>query len=110
MMIEVSGTMRAAPSSRSSGIFAVGHIAMKAARSLLSPRLTSCNLNGVWFSYRAMSTLWQYEDRGCRYSVKAMAEPPGPEGQYFPSWLSVGVQRSGLQGQRCRGSFQQPRP
>src|SRR5215831_7078243 len=70
MMMVDSGTVRSRASSRSTGILPIGHIALKAAALLLFIRSTICDSNGVSFSYSAISTLWQYDASGWKYSLR----------------------------------------
>ena len=64
MMIVDSATVRLRASSRSTGILAMGQTARKAAREASSPRSTMMGSNGMRFSYKAMSALWQNDASG----------------------------------------------
>ncbi len=64
MMMLVSGIVRSVLSSRSTGILPTGHTARKRALEPSSIRSTMWPVNGVSFSYRAISTLWQNEASG----------------------------------------------
>jgi hypothetical protein len=64
MMMVDSATVRLRASSRSTGILAMGQTARKAARDASSPRSTMMGSNGMRFSYKAMSALWQKDASG----------------------------------------------
>jgi len=64
MMMVDSATVRLRASSRSTGILAMGQTARKAALEASSRRSTMMGSNGMRFSYKAMSALWQKEARG----------------------------------------------
>ena len=57
MIVVDSGTTRAP--SASTGNLPTGQIALKAALCSGLPRSTRCGVNGVAFSYSAISALWQ---------------------------------------------------
>jgi hypothetical protein len=59
-----SGTVSLRVSSRSTGNLPIGHSFNSAARSVSLARSTILGVNGVSFSYSAISTLWQYEANG----------------------------------------------
>jgi hypothetical protein len=59
-----SATVRFLVSSRRTGILAMGQTARNAARDASSPRSTMIGSNGMSFSYRAMSALWQNDASG----------------------------------------------
>ena len=64
MMMLDSGTMRSFALSRSTGNLPIGQIFNSAARSLSLVRSTMTGVNGVSFSYSAISTFQQNEDSG----------------------------------------------
>ena len=59
-----SATVRSRASSRSTGILARGQTAWKAALEVASARSTITGSNGIAFSYKAISALWQKEASG----------------------------------------------
>ena len=64
MMMLVSGMTRSLASSRSTGNLPIGHSFNSAARSSALPRSTVTGVNGVSFSYSAISTFQQNDDSG----------------------------------------------
>src|ERR1043165_5783008 len=72
MMTLDSGTVSAHASSRSTGNFPIGQSLRSAVRSPSSIRLTMLGVNGVPFSYSAISALWQNEESGWKCSVSDM--------------------------------------
>ena len=64
MMTVDSGTVSFRASSRSTGNLPIGQSFNSAARSVSLARSTILGVNGVPFSYSAISTLWQYEAKG----------------------------------------------
>ena len=75
MMMLNSGTVSPRASSCSTGNLPTGHSARNASRCSASPRSTSFGVNGVPFSYKAISTLWQNEESGWKCSVSDMTHP-----------------------------------
>jgi hypothetical protein len=63
MMVD-SATVHLRPSSRSTGILAMGHTSRKAALEASSPKSTMIGSKAMRFSYKAMSALWQNDARG----------------------------------------------
>ena len=64
MMMLDSGMVWSLASSRKTGNLPIGHSFSSAARSVSLERLTSFGVNGVSFSYSAISALRQYDARG----------------------------------------------
>jgi hypothetical protein len=64
MMMLDSGTVWFRASSRNTGNLPIGHSFSSAARSASSPRLTMFGVNGVSFSYSAISAFQQNDDSG----------------------------------------------
>ena len=71
-----SGTVSPRASSRSTGNFPIGQSLRNAVRSPSSIRLTMFGVNGVSFSYSAISTLWQNDESGWKCSVRDMDRIP----------------------------------
>src|ERR1700730_19106056 len=78
MMMLVSGIVSPRASSRSTGNLPIPHSLSSAARSTGSPRLTEFGVNGMSFSYSAISAFQQNDDKGWKCSVSDM-ETPGME-------------------------------
>ena len=64
MMMLDSGTVRSRVSSRSTGNLPTGHNFLSASRSVPSPASSKCAVNGVSFSYSAISTFQQNDESG----------------------------------------------
>ena len=64
MMMLDSGMVRSRMSSRKTGNLPIGHSFNSAARSVSLPRSTKCGVNGVSFSYKAISAFQQNDDNG----------------------------------------------
>ena len=64
MMMLDSGMVRSAASSRSTGNLPIGHSFNSAARSVSLAEIDHIGVNGVPFSYRAISAFQQNDDSG----------------------------------------------
>src|ERR1043165_6121766 len=74
MMTVDSATVSPRAASHSTGNFPIGHSLRSAARSPSSIRLTMFGVNGVPFSYSAISALWQNDESGWKCSVSDMGK------------------------------------
>ncbi|MNY03043.1 hypothetical protein D3C86_1356420 [compost metagenome] len=72
MMMLVSGIDSPRALSCSTGILPIGHRSCNWAADVASAKSTRLPVKGVSFSYSATRTLWQNEDRGWKYNVRAM--------------------------------------
>src|SRR3954462_8238379 len=75
MMLD-SGTVSFRASSRSTGNLPIPHSFTSAARSAGLPRSTRFGVNGMSFSYSAISAFQQYEASGWKCSVSDMKYLP----------------------------------
>ena len=75
MMLD-SGTVSFRASSRSTGNLPIPHSFTSAARSAGLPRSTRFGVNGMSFSYSAISAFQQYEASGWKCSVSDMEYLP----------------------------------
>ena len=75
MMMLDSGTVSSRASSRSTGNLPIGHSFNSAARSAGLPRSTEFGVNGVSFSYSAISAFQQNDASGWKCSVSDMELP-----------------------------------
>ena len=76
MMMLDSGTVSFRASSRSTGNLPTPHSFTSAARSAGLPRSTRFGVNGMSFSYSAISAFQQYEASGWKCSVSDMEKLP----------------------------------
>src|SRR5258708_3157350 len=72
MMMLDSGIVCSRVSSRSTGNLPIGHSFNSAARSAALPRSTMFGVNGVSFSYKAISAFQQNDAKGWKCSVSDM--------------------------------------
>jgi hypothetical protein len=95
MMMLDFGTVSPRTSSRSTGNLPIGHSFSSAARSVASPRLTEFGVNGMSFSYNAISAFQQNDASGWKCSVSDMRAPSiglkiGLIPIVFHNWLQIG--------------------
>src|SRR5437879_13218783 len=76
MMMLDSGTVSFRAPSRSTGNLPIPHSFTNAARSAGLPRSTRFGVNGMSFSYSAISAFQQYEASGWKCSVSDMEKLP----------------------------------